>query len=386
VNGQGTGYGGLETHDDARSGLFFFDPRFPSQSIDPGRWSMGSRARTVFRPAVGSLVWEGLEKRRLLSGGKVSALAGSFENDRGEAKVIRAEAPATQSAASSTAEDQPTAKAAAGSVGGITAVPAAADSTADPTAPLATASSARGLSVATRTPAPEDETAAALKDAAELDEPPTRGPAEGAALSAAGSGAGQDSAVAPSSVTASAGAQVSGSGMVSMPQQRDGAATGPQQGAVVSDAQESQPAEPPATAAAVSSATPARPTSLVRGSPSWVAAADGEPSSPVESPDPLCAGLAADFLLLDRDKLQAALDRFLDQFDSIAAELARFDESTTLLGAVGGMAMAALASEAILRRNRSRDKSGCVHTADVDQRFTLVPGLPGSRTWATGES
>ncbi len=99
-------------------------------------------------------------------------------------------------------------------------------------------------------------------------------------------------------------------------------------------------------------------------------------------PDPSSSGLLTDFLPFERRSLEAAIDRFLDQFESLGADLTDWRSPTELLPMLTAVAVTAVASE-VLRRRRQRDEA---NAADGDRAggFGRFPGLqPG---WGFGES
>ena len=121
---------------------------------------------------------------------------------------------------------------------------------------------------------------------------------------------------------------------------------------------------------------------FARGARSQAALAVDDPAASFEeTPDPRYAGLVSDFLLLDRAAMERAIDRFLDQFESIAAELAHFDPSLTLLTTASAAALASLASGVIIQRRRSQADGANAPAEDREEELTHFSGLPNSWNW-----
>jgi hypothetical protein len=116
------------------------------------------------------------------------------------------------------------------------------------------------------------------------------------------------------------------------------------------------------------------------------AAANG-PTDPLEDNLNLHpAGLVSDFLPCDRATLERAIDQFLSQFESVAAELSQIEPSSALLSAATGVAVATLAFDAIHRRRRSRAKALGESTSGLGDDLTFLESLPSSWTWRIAEA
>jgi hypothetical protein len=123
-----------------------------------------------------------------------------------------------------------------------------------------------------------------------------------------------------------------------------------------------------------------------RGSRSQPALAIGDPAASQEiAPEPRCADLVSEFLPCDRATLERAVDRFLDQFESIAAELTRFQPSSALLTAASSAAIATLMFEAIKRRRRNEHDGEAQRTLDCQEEMTLLRSLPNCWNWGIAE-
>jgi hypothetical protein len=109
--------------------------------------------------------------------------------------------------------------------------------------------------------------------------------------------------------------------------------------------------------------------------------------SSAEMPGPRLADLAGDFLPFDRAALERAVDRFLDQFDGIASELARLETSTGMLTTMSIVGIGALASGIIIQQHRRRSQlaRGVSMPAEEDE-FLYFTGLPRSWSWSIAKA
>jgi len=105
-----------------------------------------------------------------------------------------------------------------------------------------------------------------------------------------------------------------------------------------------------------------------------------------ETPGPRYADLVSDFTLFDRAAVERAIDRFLDQFDSIAGELTQFEPSSTLLAAVSAAAITALSYELITRRRRSQQDGNGGRTEVGPEEMMLLQSVPNSWNWGLLET
>jgi hypothetical protein len=125
---------------------------------------------------------------------------------------------------------------------------------------------------------------------------------------------------------------------------------------------------------------------IARGTPSQRAFALDDPTASImQSPVPRYADLAADFLPFDRAAVSGAIDRFLEEFDNIAAELVQLEPSSTLLTVASAVAVAALTFEAIKRRRRSQHGREVGRTEDREEEMTLLRSLPSSWNWGLAD-
>jgi hypothetical protein len=104
-----------------------------------------------------------------------------------------------------------------------------------------------------------------------------------------------------------------------------------------------------------------------------------------ENPVPIAGDLASDFLPFDRATLERAIDRFLDGFDGLAAELGRLENSTGIVSVVTAVTMTAAVSQFMLRGRRLRDEQAGAAAPAHEQAFAGRPGLPNSWTWGLAE-
>jgi hypothetical protein len=105
-----------------------------------------------------------------------------------------------------------------------------------------------------------------------------------------------------------------------------------------------------------------------------------------ETPAPQVADLISDFLPFDRATLERAIDQFLGQFESLAAELAHLEASTNLLPVMSAAVMTTMAYEVVILQRRVRDERANATTGDKEEGFTALPGLPNSWSWSLPET
>jgi hypothetical protein len=97
----------------------------------------------------------------------------------------------------------------------------------------------------------------------------------------------------------------------------------------------------------------------------------------VEVPPPRRSDLLTDFIPFDRTSLEHAIDRFLDRFEDLGAELTRSPGPTILFTEVMAVAVALLASKVTLGLlGRSRDDEADWAGADAGANLAGFSGLP----------
>jgi hypothetical protein len=96
-----------------------------------------------------------------------------------------------------------------------------------------------------------------------------------------------------------------------------------------------------------------------------------------------CADLLTEFLPFDRAFVENAIDRFLDRFESLGAELTDLREMTNLVPAVAATGLTALALEVALRRWRARDEANGAPAEDAEEELARYAGFPN--LWSLGE-
>jgi hypothetical protein len=102
----------------------------------------------------------------------------------------------------------------------------------------------------------------------------------------------------------------------------------------------------------------------------------------VPAPPPQGSELLTDFLPVDRSCLADAVDRFLDEFEGLGAELADWPSSTSVLPALAALTLAAVASN--LARRQSSAGPTTAAEAEDDERLARSPGFPGA--WNLAET
>jgi hypothetical protein len=115
----------------------------------------------------------------------------------------------------------------------------------------------------------------------------------------------------------------------------------------------------------------------------WVAEAE---ANAMALPQPRQSGLLTEFSPFDSASLKRAVDQFLEDFDGLRAELLTLHASNGLLSAVTAVAVAAVASEVIIRRRRSSRAQRHVETKHGEEGFVPFPALPNSWSWGLAES
>jgi hypothetical protein len=112
-----------------------------------------------------------------------------------------------------------------------------------------------------------------------------------------------------------------------------------------------------------------------------------DPAASVEQKlEPRYADLVFDFLPFDRATIEVAVDRFLDQWENIAAEVTQFEPSSALLTGASVVAIATLTSVAINRRRRLHEDGQGSRTEDREEELTLLRSLPNSWNWGLAET
>jgi hypothetical protein len=301
--------------------------------------------------------------------------ASKLGNDSGAAKAGVSAAGGDNNVA------DPAESASAASAGRAESTPLSAGATSPGPASLPLSQSAgRGFVSVPGQQAEDDEASAASQDPAAREEPTgiARG---GAPLVSAGAGTAGDAAAPLSSSPAPVSAPISLGGVVWEPSAREAdagcGAKGAAPVAASSDGEIVAPAE--TTISATGFVLRGR---FARGTWSQTDLAFDDPAASVEDvPGPCHAGLVSEFLLLDRAALDRAIDRFLDQFESIAAELTHFDASSTLLATASAAALTALASGVVVQRRRSWSDGANAPAEGREEEFKHFSGLPNSWNW-----
>src|SRR5208337_3248031 len=105
----------------------------------------------------------------------------------------------------------------------------------------------------------------------------------------------------------------------------------------------------------------------------------------VEMPSLRCSDLLTEFLPFDRSFVENAIDRFLDRFESLGAELTDLRETTNLFPAVAATALTTLAVEVALRRWQARDEDEAngAPAEDAEEELARFVGFPN--LWSLGE-
>jgi hypothetical protein len=103
----------------------------------------------------------------------------------------------------------------------------------------------------------------------------------------------------------------------------------------------------------------------------------------VEMPSLRYSDLLTEFLPFDRSFVENAIDRFLDRFESLGAELTDLRETTNLVPAVAATALTTLAVEVALRRWRARDEANGAPAEDAEEELARFAGFPN--LWSLGE-
>src|SRR5262249_33173811 len=108
----------------------------------------------------------------------------------------------------------------------------------------------------------------------------------------------------------------------------------------------------------------------------------GSGPAQVPAPPPQGSELLTDFLPFDRSCLADAIDRFLDEFQGLGAELADWSYSRGVLPALAAVTLAAVASN--VARRRSSGGQPTAAEADEDEGLAPSPGFPGA--WSLAET
>jgi hypothetical protein len=103
-------------------------------------------------------------------------------------------------------------------------------------------------------------------------------------------------------------------------------------------------------------------------------------------PQPRQSGLLAVFLPFDSASLERAVDQFLEDFDGLRAELLPLHAPSGLLSVVTALAVAAVASEVIIRRRQSSRAQRDAETQHGEEGFVPFPALLNSWSWGLAES
>jgi hypothetical protein len=103
----------------------------------------------------------------------------------------------------------------------------------------------------------------------------------------------------------------------------------------------------------------------------------------VEQPSPRSSDLLTEFLPFDRRSLENAIDRFLDQFATLGAELTDLREPANLLPVLAVAALTAVATEVALRRRRARAGVKRMPKEDAEGDLAGFAGFPN--LWSLGE-
>lgn len=106
-------------------------------------------------------------------------------------------------------------------------------------------------------------------------------------------------------------------------------------------------------------------------------------ASAVEMPSLRYSDLLTEFLPFDRSFVENAIDRFLDRFESLGAELTDLRETTSLIPVAAATAVTTLAVEVALRRWRARDEANGAAAEDAEEELVRFAGFPN--LWSLGE-
>ncbi len=101
-----------------------------------------------------------------------------------------------------------------------------------------------------------------------------------------------------------------------------------------------------------------------------------------EMPGPFTGDLAGDFLPFDRALLERAVDRFIDDFDRVAAELVHLGTSPSVLTTISVVAISALACGVIMEQRRRSRRGGDNPAPSHEDGFSYITGLPHSWSWS----
>jgi hypothetical protein len=108
-------------------------------------------------------------------------------------------------------------------------------------------------------------------------------------------------------------------------------------------------------------------------------------SDPAATQGPSYAGLASGFLPLDRAAFEKAVDQFLEQFESIAAELVDFEPSARIFATMSVVALSAFACVVVIQK-RQRSLAAAGTAAGDEAGFSYLTGLPHSWSWSIAKS
>jgi len=303
--------------------------------------------------------------------------------DQESATPVGRDSGATETGILSTGGDNnfgdPAESAAAAGAGNSETTPFSGASTSPGSALVGSPSSGRGAAIALGQRAEDDESNTASPDPS-VGEESVAMAGGGTALSAGGAGTANEVAVPVDLAPNPSAAPVSAPGVVSESLARAADADRGPKGLAACTSSDDEIVAPTETVVSVRRfASGAR---LARGASSQTASGLDDPAAALEeTPGPRCADLVSEFLLLDRAALESAIDRFLDQFDNIAAELAHFDGSAAVLTTASVAALTALASGVIIQRRRSPGSGTNAPAEDREEELTHFSGLPNSWNW-----
>jgi hypothetical protein len=105
------------------------------------------------------------------------------------------------------------------------------------------------------------------------------------------------------------------------------------------------------------------------------ASATGAASGGV-TPLPQYSDLLVEFLPFDRSTLENAIDRFLNRFENLGAELTELSEPSGAVPVVVATALAAVAADFTLRKQRGRDDAKEESAEDPEGELARCAGIP----------
>jgi hypothetical protein len=101
-------------------------------------------------------------------------------------------------------------------------------------------------------------------------------------------------------------------------------------------------------------------------------------------PSPRYSDLLVEFLPFDRASLENAIDRFLEGFETLGTELTDLREPASLVPALVGTGLTALAVAATLRQQLARQEAKRSSADEAEEELARFAGFPNS--WRLEES